>query len=210
MNLQVSAEIKSIIVYNRQDCCTNRLAGALVSLHHTKSDGGGMEMLHEREFGSSAAVHNIDFTDDIYVATHVRIRLPRSVDLSLAEVQVMGFEVKQGSATLDNVANSISVSGSTSMAYALPHSVPIGRNTFLAFDVQVDHVSSLSAICVDENTQMSDGNRCFGVQNIASSSNEMYMIPAYTHNRAKGGAVSQSSTCWGGNVNRAIDGNTNQ
>lgn len=208
MNLQVSAEIKNINVYNRQDCCTNRLAGALVSLHHTNSDGG-MEMLHEREFGSSAAVHNIDFTDDTYVATHVRIRLPFG-PLSLAEVQVMGFPVKQGSATLDNVADSISVSGSASMAYALPQSVPISRNTFLAFDVQVDQVSALSAICVDENTQMSDGDRCFGVQNMASSSNEIYSVPEYTHNRAKGGDVSQSSTCFGGNVNRAIDGNTNQ
>ena len=53
-----------------------------------------MVTLAERPFGTSAATHTIDFTGDgeVYVATHVRIRLPtQGVSLSLAEVEVMGY-----------------------------------------------------------------------------------------------------------------------
>ncbi|EJK52836.1 hypothetical protein THAOC_27855, partial [Thalassiosira oceanica] len=66
------------------------LVGALVSLHRQNSTGG-WEMLVERELGTSDAIQTIDFTDDVYVATRVRIRLPNPGVLSLAEVQVMGF-----------------------------------------------------------------------------------------------------------------------
>ncbi|EJK72342.1 hypothetical protein THAOC_06137, partial [Thalassiosira oceanica] len=92
VDLQFPSVIREIIVYNRVDYNSDHLVGAVVSLHRMNSDGE-WEILKEAvdQPLTSDAIQTIDFTDDIYVATRVSIRLPNPGVLSLAEVQVMGF-----------------------------------------------------------------------------------------------------------------------
>ncbi|EJK56832.1 hypothetical protein THAOC_23198, partial [Thalassiosira oceanica] len=85
VDLEFPSVIRTISVYNRANCCQERLIGALISLHR------GNEELVEKEFGTSEAVMTVDFTEEVYVATRVRIRLPGTGVLSLGEVQVMGY-----------------------------------------------------------------------------------------------------------------------
>ncbi|EJK59261.1 hypothetical protein THAOC_20542, partial [Thalassiosira oceanica] len=96
VDLQFPSVIRTIIVYNRVDYRPYYLVGAVVSLHRQNS-GGEWEMLKEAvdQPLTSDAIQTIDFTDDVYVATGVRIRLPNPGVLSLAEVQVMGFVMGQ-------------------------------------------------------------------------------------------------------------------
>ncbi|EJK63323.1 hypothetical protein THAOC_16025, partial [Thalassiosira oceanica] len=92
VDLEFPSVIRTISVYNRADCCQERLIGALISLHRVNSQGN-FEELVEQEFGTSEAVMTVDFTEEIYAATRVRIRLPGTGILSLGEVEVMGYVI---------------------------------------------------------------------------------------------------------------------
>ncbi|EJK65256.1 hypothetical protein THAOC_13904, partial [Thalassiosira oceanica] len=87
VDLEFPSVTRTITVYNRANGNRERLIGALISLHR------GDEELVEKEFGTSEAVMTVSFTEEVYLATRVRIRLPGTGILSLGEVEVMGYVI---------------------------------------------------------------------------------------------------------------------
>ena len=76
-------------IYNRVDCCSDRLEGAMISLF--SSDG--TQVVVERSIGAVQQKMTLDFSDSRYIASKVRVWIPegRSGVLSLAEVEVYGY-----------------------------------------------------------------------------------------------------------------------
>jgi len=82
--LDQSEEVQGVVIYNRGDCCGNRLDNARVQLYD--SNGG---ILLSQNIGSGINVKDLLF-DEVYTVKEIKIQLFGIEVLSLAEVEVFG------------------------------------------------------------------------------------------------------------------------
>jgi hypothetical protein len=85
VDLAESFVINTVDLYNRQDCCSERLSNVIVDLMK-----GGAVVTTKQWNGAVAAGGVASFKFDNVVADTVRVRLPTAQWLTLAEVVVNG------------------------------------------------------------------------------------------------------------------------
>ncbi len=85
VDLAGSFVINRVDVYNRQDCCSERLSNVIVDLMK-----GGAVVTTKQWNGAVAAGAVASFTFDDVIADTVRVRLPTAEYLTLPEVVVNG------------------------------------------------------------------------------------------------------------------------
>ena len=72
--------VNKIIVYNRIDCCQDRINGATIKYSY---DFAGTSIIHQSSFGSTSS---LEYTFDFSTTTYVRIQQTTSEYINLVEV----------------------------------------------------------------------------------------------------------------------------
>jgi len=85
VTLEPGAIIEKIVIYNRHDCCWDRLIGAVVKI----LDDEGVEMTEDRYVTAESDIIVFDYNENIEGATQVVIKQDTQI-LSISELHVLG------------------------------------------------------------------------------------------------------------------------
>jgi hypothetical protein len=136
--------VYSVTVWNRTDCCSDRLAGAVVEL----LDGWGHVVASK-----TLAPSNIPVSQDVYFgnvqAASVRVRLPAGGYLSLAEVQVW-MQIPTMPLNRTPVASGICWKGTYGRGVgSIPSACPAGQelNGALCYPVCAPGYTGVGPVC---------------------------------------------------------------
>ena len=88
IGLGLESAIDAVIIYNRTDCCSDRLVGAKVELSLDRCDAPSPTIVATSAPLTSSTFQQVEFNDQR--ARYVCIRQTREIALSVAEVKVMG------------------------------------------------------------------------------------------------------------------------
>jgi len=143
VDLYSLARITRVVVWNRMDCCSNRLSNSNVDV---LDDEGNI--IETREIGNSGGVEVIPLFFDSVVGSAVRIQLQGRNPLSLAEVQVLGEYVSRSpalvtqSSTASNFDLETTVSDTSLMSPTVsPKAMPTMPTGFSCVDSPLDVVA---------------------------------------------------------------------
>lgn len=199
VELQSEQAVSYVIIYNRLDCCSDRLNDAELQV----LDGSGIVIANQTIVNGISQNH-IYF--DGVVGKYVRIQKKPGAgnDLNIAEVQVFGEPVGCSACTVDNECQVKPRCNSDG-------SCPTGPSPFMP-DGTPCHAKPMGTCqegqCIEAETPSPTLEPSGApitltpTQYMLSTRENLVFVSTVS-------TASQSSTCHGGNAGRAIDGNTN-